>query len=125
MDSLDRQKLTALRAQRDFLEGNERLLLELVDRLEAKHDALELHAERLELYAERRITELLEANNREVERRRAATAALRRVRQRITGTVVDGEIFPFCAWRIEVALNATTTLAKFIDAAIARAEGNG
>jgi hypothetical protein len=34
-----------------------------------------------------RITELLEFNNREVERRRAAVAALRTVQSRIDGTV--------------------------------------
>jgi hypothetical protein len=72
---------------------------------------------------DRRVSELLEANNREVERRRAAVAALRRLRERFTGTVVYGQIpdAPSAAWVIDVD-GKSVWLPDFIDAAIEAAE---
>ena len=72
---------------------------------------------------DRRVTELLEANNREVERRRAAVAALRHLRQRFTGTVVDGQIpgAPRAAWVMDVD-GKSVWIPDFIDAAIEAAE---
>ena len=84
MNETDRNQLTEIRARcarSDELgvlaglpsfEGDFDFLLRLID----QHD--------------QRVTELLEANNRELERRRAATGALRRLRQRITGAILDG-----------------------------------
>ncbi|MGC1885683.1 MAG: hypothetical protein WA709_06235 [Stellaceae bacterium] len=84
MNETDRNRLTEIRARcarSDELgvlaglpsfEGDFDFLLRLID----QHD--------------QRVTELLEANNRELERRRAATGALRRLRQRITGAILDG-----------------------------------
>ncbi len=70
-----------------------------------------------------RIQELIEANNREVERRRAAVAALRHLRRRFAGTVVDGQIpgAPGAAWVMEVD-GKSVWVPEFIEAAIAAAE---
>ncbi len=70
-----------------------------------------------------RIRELIVANNREVERRRAATGALRHLRRRFTGTVVDGQIPDATGpgWVMEVD-GKSVWVAEFIDAAIAAAE---
>ncbi len=57
-----------------------------------------------------RIQELLEANNREVERRRAAVAALRHLRERLRA-----------AWVMDVD-GKSVWLPEFIDAAIEAAE---
>jgi len=59
---------------------------------------------------ETRIKELLEANNREVERRRAAVAALRHLRERLRA-----------AWVMDID-GKSVWLPEFIDAAIEAAE---
>lgn len=74
---------------------------------------------------DRRVSELLEANNREVERRRRVETALRIVLARITDTLAAGWLAPNplanerCA-----AAQYRGTLADFIRTAIGEA-GNG
>ncbi len=76
-------------------------------------------------WASRKLVEAaeFEANNREDERRRSATTALRHLRRRFTGTVVDGQIpdAPGPGWVMEVD-GKSVWVAEFIDAAIAAAE---
>lgn len=107
MNHTYRQQLAILRANRDHLNANQRLLLELFDRIEADH--------------ERRVSELLAANNREVERRRAAVAALRIVRWRLASTVAAR----WTSYHPEdrhAPKQYESTLADFLDSAIAAAE---
>ncbi len=72
---------------------------------------------------DRRVADLLAANKREVELRRAAVAALRHLRRRFAGTVVYGQIpdMPSAAWVMDVD-GKSVWIPDFIDAAIAAAE---
>ncbi len=111
MNDADYDRLLELRERSNggFSDNDVHFLLRLIEQLMDQYDV--------------RVRELLEANNREVERRRAAVAALRHLRRRFRGTVVDGQIpgAPGAAWVMDVD-GKSVRLPDFIDAAIETAE---